>query len=112
MKDARLKELREILLGEDWDTTTSTVLTSPSTTSTELARQLVQYVPLDPMVRAFGIVAGQMVASELTSRALRAADYASLDEIPKALLGRIVEMVKKDPSSFMDAFVKTMRMQG
>jgi hypothetical protein len=69
---------------------TGAVLTTPSELDLEIAGQSVKAMPLDGLYRDFGAVAARVVADELESRQLRAADYAALEELPRLVSKRIV----------------------
>jgi len=90
---------------------TGAVLTRPSTISLEIAKQSVQAMPLDALYRDFGVVAARVVADELESRALRAADYATLSELPAVVAKRVVGYLMKS-EEFSRAFIQALSARG
>jgi hypothetical protein len=50
--------------------------------------------------------------AELTSRALRPADYAPIEELPQTLATKLVDELKERPEIFHAAFAKALRIQG
>lgn len=108
------RRLREDVFGSGMQTApggTGAVLTRPSTISLEIAKQSVQAMPLDALYRDFGAVAARVVADELESRALRAADYANLPELPGIVAKRVVGYLVRS-EEFSRAFIQALSARG
>ena len=110
----RKRRLREDVFGSAMQVApggTGAVLTRPSTISLEIAKQAVQAMPLDALYRDFGAVAARVVADELESRALRAADYANLPELPEVVAKRVVGYLIRS-EEFSRAFIQALSARG
>ncbi len=92
--------------------TTANTLIHPSVLSKELASDLVDKLPLEPILRNIALILAKGVGDQLSTAALRPADYQDLRELPDALIERIIEELAKKPETFFQAFQDALKIQG
>lgn len=90
---------------------TGAVLVRPSKLSMELVQQVVKDMPLDGLYRSVGSAAASVLADELEKRALRAADYAVLPDLPKVVAKRLVGYLLRS-EEFARAFTEQLSARG
>jgi hypothetical protein len=89
---------------------TAAVLTRPSGLDLELATRIVRQIPLDSINRDLGAIAAREVADELQRHGLKAADIASLPDLPQLVARRLVaRLVRSD--EFARSFTQHLLMR-
>jgi hypothetical protein len=112
--DQELKRQLVEIFGGDMNVApggTGAVLIRPSQLSMEVAQQAVRSMPLDGLYRDVGAVAARILADELESRSLRAADYADLPDLPKVVAKRIVGYILRS-EEFSRSFAENLSARG
>jgi len=111
-----LKELQQILTpqteGAVAVTTTAKVMTMPSSATMAMAQRVVEDLPLRPIMRDLGVVCSRVIGDELEARALRPADYADLEELPRELCTLLAKTIAQVPEEFVFALVEHLKMRG
>lgn len=110
MKDA-LSDVRSILgLGES----TSVALTSPSHLGDTEVMKAVKEMPLDDVVGAFAVIAGNAVADEVQRLGYSPPTYAKLDGLPKSVRTLLIEFLSSKEGSklFEDSLVAQVAARG
>jgi hypothetical protein len=93
-------------------TNTGTVMTLPSTITKDMAREIVDAIPLDEVIHDLAASAARSVGTQLQHRGLRPADYRELRDIPDVVVERIIDALAKKPEKFFDTFAEHLKMQG
>ena len=93
-------------------TNTGTVMTLPSNLTRDMAREMVDSIPMDQIIHDLAAGAATGIGTLLLNRGLRPADYKDLHDIPDAMVERIIEALAKKPVKFFEAFGEQLKMQG
>ena len=93
-------------------TTTGMVMTLPSGITKEMAREMVEAIPMDEIIFVLAAQAARNLGTQLLNRGLRPADYTTLHDIPDVMAERIIDALAKKPQKFFDTFAEHLKMQG
>lgn len=91
---------------------TANTLITPSSLTKELAKELVDKLPVEPVLRSIAATLAKSVGNHLLTSALRPADYQDLRDLPDALIEKIIEELAKKPDLFFKTFQDTLKLQG
>lgn len=93
-------------------TTTGNVLTLPSSLTKDMAKGLVDKLPVENIVHGVAVMLAKEVGNQLTAMSLRPADYMDLKDLPDSLVERLIEELAKKPDLFFNTFKEHLQIQG
>lgn len=91
---------------------TGNTLIAPSSLTKEVAKDLVEKLPMGPILNGLAAALAKAVGTQLLTGALRPADYQNLRELPDALIEHLIEELAKKPDVFFKVFQDTLKIQG
>lgn len=91
---------------------TANTLITPSSLTKEMAKQIADTMPVEPMMASIATILAKGVADKLLQSAMRPADYQDMRDLPDALIEKVIEELAKKPVSFFKAFQDSLKLQG
>lgn len=91
---------------------TANTLITPSSLTKEMAKQIADSMPVEPMMASIAAILAKGVADKLLQSAMRPADYQDMRDLPDALIEKVIEELAKKPVSFFKSFQDNLKLQG
>jgi hypothetical protein len=91
---------------------TGQVLTIPSTLTKDMAKELVDRLPMDRLLHDLAVIAAGEVGDLLAAKSLRPSDYCGVKVIPDTIVEHLIEVLAKKPDVFFKVFDDSLKLKG